>query len=42
MIQNEGGTPKLLARAQVLDLPSDVLKLFNESHDFLKDALFLR
>ena len=31
-----------LARVQVLNLTSDVPKLFNESDDFLKDALFLR
>ena len=39
---NEGGKIGPPARVQVLNLTSDVPKLFDESDDFLKDALFLR
>ena len=42
MMQNEGGKIGQLARVQVSNLTSNVPKLFNESNDFLKDALFLR
>ena len=42
MMPDEGGKIGQLARVQVLNLTSDVPKLFNESDDFLKDALFLR
>ena len=42
MMPDEGGKIGQLARVQVLNLTSDVPKLFNESDDFLKAALFLR